>query len=99
MSSMPNKRNVILMDMHHHTFFYRSKRAMFMTLEFQKQLWDGIQTLLKKDLGDAGLRRHFQNGSRGPHFPSIMGHAQQYQKVSFYRISFFSRLLLNDVEP
>ena len=99
MTSVPNERNAILMDTHRHAFFYRSKRATFMTLEFQKQLWNGIQTLLRKDLGDEELRRHFKNGPRGTHFPCIMGHAQQYQKVSFYWIPFFSRLLLNYVEP
>jgi hypothetical protein len=90
MSSVPSERNAILMDMHHLAFFYRSKRATFMTREYEVQLWEGIQTLLKKDLSDEELQRRSRKGPRGPHFPCIMGHAQQYQKVSSYFIPFSS---------
>jgi hypothetical protein len=90
MSSVPAERNAILMDMSYRAFFYRSKRAPFMTTEFQAQLWGGIQTLLKKDLGDEALRRRFQSGPRGPHYPCIMGHAQQYQKASSSHLNPFT---------
>jgi hypothetical protein len=59
MNSILNERNVILMDMHHHMFFYRLKRATFMTLEYQEQLLEGIQNLLMKDSSDEKLQHCF----------------------------------------
>ena len=63
--------------------FYRSKRAIFMTPEMQKEFCNGVIDLLLDDLNDLDLMRKCAKGPRGPHFPCIMGHAQQYQSVSF----------------
>jgi hypothetical protein len=38
--------------------------------------------MLARDLKSEELRRRCKNGPRGPHFPCIMGHAQQYRSVS-----------------
>lgn len=42
---------------------------------------DGIERLLAPQLNDPEVMKQCREGTRGPHFACILGHAQQYRKV------------------
>lgn len=71
----------IVTDRGSHIFCYRSTQIPWGD-DMKREFCDGIETLLKKQLSDPELKRKCMNGSRGPHYACVLGHAQQYKDVS-----------------
>lgn len=68
------------MDVDGCVFTYRSFRAHWLAPE-AGNLSEAIQALLGDALSDPSLEKRCKDGARGSHFPCIIGHHRQYQKV------------------
>lgn len=61
-------------------FTYRSFRAHWLRLHAH-ELIEAIRALLGDALNDPSLEKKCKHGARGSHFPCIIGHQRQYQRV------------------
>ena len=81
-SCSANPKPALLIDKELKTFAYRSTQFGFLK-DNADALHTAIETLLRPHLNNPKLAAEYVNGSRGSHFPCIIGHHQQYTKVSY----------------
>jgi hypothetical protein len=78
--SVPKERGTFIVDADGCVFTYRSFRAHWLCLH-ARELFEAIQALLGDALSNPSLEKKCKHGPRGPHFPCIIGHQRQYQRV------------------
>ena len=62
------------------TFIYRSFHVLWLP-EHAGDLSEAIQALLHDTLSSEVIKKQHRGGLRGSHYPCIIGHSRQYQKV------------------
>jgi hypothetical protein len=72
---------VVLVDSEGRTFVYRTAPLPWLA-ELSIPFHGACQALLSQALGSAALAAKNAKNDRGPHFPCILGHYQQYASVS-----------------
>ena len=86
MTLFSSHRPTILVDSSLRIFFYGSSVFDWLA-QSEQQFYAVTSALLLPSLSSKELEKACKAGSRGKHFPSIMGHHRQYNKV---RSIFFS---------
>ncbi|KAF8220690.1 hypothetical protein L208DRAFT_1035742, partial [Tricholoma matsutake] len=76
---IPYPRGTFLVDADGCVFTYRSFQAQWLHSQ-AGELSEATQALLGDALMDQSLEKKCKLGPRGPHFPCIIGHQQQYQR-------------------
>lgn len=78
--SPQRERGATFVDRDGCTFIYRSFRALWLP-EHAGDLSEAIQALLHDTLSSEVIEKQHRGGLRGSHYPCIIGHSRQYQKV------------------
>jgi hypothetical protein len=81
--SVPKERGTFIVDADGCMFTYRSFRAQWLCLQ-AGELSKAIEALLGDTLSNPLQETKHKDGPRGPHFPCIIGHQRQYQRVSLH---------------
>jgi hypothetical protein len=81
--SVPKERGTFIVDADGCVFTYRSFRAQWLRLQ-AGELDEAIKALLGDTLSNPSLKKGHKDGPRGSHFPCIIGHQRQYQRVSLH---------------
>jgi hypothetical protein len=81
--SVLKERGTFIVDADGCVFTYRSFRAQWLCLQ-AGELSEAIRALLGDSLSNPLLRKKCKDGPRGSHFPCIIGHQRQYQRVSLH---------------
>ena len=78
---VPKERGTFFVDREGCVFIYRTFRPHWLP-GLSQELSGAIQELLGETLKDPAMERLHRSGLRGLHYPCIIGHCRQYQRVS-----------------